>query len=63
MAASFIVALAGAILPVVSILALFFIKNTLKRIYTLMGLTVAFAIAVKALTSAKTTDIFAITAA
>ena len=60
---SFITALAAAIFPVISILALFFVKKTLKRIYTLIGLTVGFAIAVKLITRVKTRDLFAITAA
>jgi len=63
MITSFLAALVAAIIPVVSILVLYFLKKTLRRIYALMGLTIVFAIAFKALTSAKTTDVFAVTAA
>jgi len=61
--ATFIVALAAALFPAVSILALFFIKNTLKRIYAVMGLTGAFAITAKWLTGMKTRDLFGVIAA
>lgn len=63
MVSSFLVAVVGALFPVISILILFFIKKTLKRIYVLMGLTIAFAFAVKVLTGMKTADVFALTAA
>lgn len=62
-AASFLAALVGALFPVISILILFFIKKTLRRIFALMGLTIAFALAVKLLTGVKTADVFSITAA
>jgi hypothetical protein len=58
-----VVTVAAASLPVVAVLILYFIKNTLKRIYVLIGLTVAFAISTKLLTSAKSIEIFAATAA
>jgi len=60
---SFLVAIVGALFPVVSILILYFIKRTVIRIYALMGLTIAFALAVKLLTNGKTADVFSITAA
>jgi len=62
-AASMVAAFLAAIIPVVSILALYFIKNTLKRIFALMGFTVAFALAFKLLFSARTVEVFAATAA
>jgi hypothetical protein len=55
--------IAAATLPVIAILILYFIKDTLRRIYVLIGLTVAFAVATKVLTSAKSIEIFAATAA
>jgi len=59
---SAIVAVVGTLSPVISILILFFIKNTLKRIFVLMGLTVAFAFGSKAVTDIKTSDLFSVTA-
>jgi hypothetical protein len=63
MITSFLAALLASMIPVLSILILYFIKNTLRRIYTLMGFTVLFALVLKLLTSAKTMDVFAVTAA
>jgi hypothetical protein len=63
MVTSALAAMVAAIIPVLSILGLFHIKKTERRIYALMGITIAFAIIFKAMTSAKTTDVFAVTAA
>jgi len=60
---SFLAATLAAMVPVAAILGLFHIKHTLTRIYVLMGITCALAFGLKLLTSAKTTDVFAITAA
>lgn len=60
---AFFIAMLAALCPILSILVLFFIKHTLKRIYALMGLTVLFAIAIKCGTSARSMDVFAVTAA
>ncbi len=63
MVTAFLAALVGALIPILSILGLFHIKSTPKRIYTLIGLTVVFALAVKLLSGARTIDLFAVTAA
>lgn len=59
---SFLVVVVGVLSPVISILILFFIKKTLKRIFVLMGLTVAFAFVSKWATNIKTSDLFSVTA-
>jgi len=53
----------AAMVPVAAILGLFHVKHTVTRIYVLMGITCAVALGLKLLTSAKTTDVFAFTAA
>jgi hypothetical protein len=53
----------AAMVPVAAILGLFHINHTLTRIYVLMGITCTLAFGLKLLTSAKTMDVFAITAA
>jgi hypothetical protein len=58
-----LIAIFSALLPLISILILYFIKRTITKIYTLFGLTVVFALAVKWITRAKSMDIFAVTAA
>lgn len=60
---SFVAATLAAMLPSIAVLALFFIKNILYRIYVLMAITFVFALALKYLASAKSMDVFAITAA
>ena len=60
---SFMVAVIGALFPVISILILYEIKSTLVRIYALIGLTIGFSVVVKCATRAKTSDVFSITAA
>jgi VIT1/CCC1 family predicted Fe2+/Mn2+ transporter len=59
----FAIAIAAALFPVFSMVALYFVKRTLIRLLILVGLTVGFALAVKATTTAKSTDIFAIAVA
>jgi hypothetical protein len=60
---SFLIAVLAALVPVFSMVALYFIKRTIIRLWTLIGLTMAFALAVKFCTSAKSTDVFAVTVA
>jgi hypothetical protein len=57
------IAVFAALCPILSILVLFFIRQTLNRIYALMGLTILFALTVKWGTSAKSMEVFAVTAA
>ena len=54
---------AAAALPGVAVLILYFIKSVKKRIYVLIGLTVAFAIVTKCLTGAKKIEVFTATGA
>lgn len=63
MATAFLAALTGALIPIISILALYHIKGTPKRIYALIGFTVVFALVVKGVLRARTVDVFAMTAA
>jgi len=56
------VAIGVSLFPVVSMLVLFFIGETLKRIYTLIGLTIAFALVLK-IAGAEAIEIFSVTAA
>lgn len=56
-------AILAAMVPVATILGLFHVHKILTRIYVLMGVTCALAIGLKLLTAAKTTEVFAITAA
>jgi hypothetical protein len=60
---SYAIAIAAALIPVFSMVALYFVKRTLIRLLILIGLTVGFALAVKVTTAAKSTDIFAIAVA
>jgi hypothetical protein len=60
---SFIIAVLAALCPVISMVVLFEIKKTIDRLWTLIGLTLGFALAVKICTAAKSTEIFAVTAA
>jgi hypothetical protein len=60
---AFIATAMAALLPVLSILALYFIKSTLKRIYALIAFTVLFAVFTKVFTCASNLDVFAATAA
>lgn len=60
---SLLAAALAAMVPVAAILGLFHIEQTLTRIYVLMGITCALAFGLKLLTSAKTIEVFAITAA
>jgi hypothetical protein len=60
---AFIIAVLAAMFPVLSMLGLYFIKGTLKKMFTLLGLTVVFAFMVKSLTAAKSSEIFAAAAA
>ena len=60
---AFVATAMAAMLPVLSVLALYFIKSTLRRIYALIGFTVAFAAFTKLFTSANNLDVFAATAA
>jgi hypothetical protein len=62
-ASGFIVMAAAAALPGVAVLILYLIKSIAKRIYVLIGLTVAFAIVAKCLTSAKKIEILTATGA
>jgi len=55
--------IASALLPIIAILVLYFVKSTLKRIYISIGLTAAFAVAMKLFTDAKKVELFAATAA
>ncbi|KAF2177467.1 hypothetical protein K469DRAFT_807666 [Zopfia rhizophila CBS 207.26] len=60
---AFVGTITAATLPSVAVLLLYFIKNTVTRLYVLIGLTAAFAIAVKYLASGKTNQVFGATAA
>jgi hypothetical protein len=60
---SLLAATLAAMVPVATILGLFHIKHVSTRIYALMAITCVLALGLKLLTSAKTTDVFAITAA
>ncbi|PMD58723.1 uncharacterized protein K444DRAFT_630412 [Hyaloscypha bicolor E] len=53
----------SAILPLGSILALYFVKNTLNRIGVMVGFTITFAAALMISTSAKMIEVIAATAA
>jgi len=63
MLTSLLAAMVASSIPVLSILGLYHIKKTERRIYALMGITIGFAVIFKALTSARTMDVFAVTAA
>jgi hypothetical protein len=55
--------MAGALVPGLSILILYYIKTELKRIGTVIALTVGFAILIWKYTPANSVEIFAATAA
>lgn len=57
-----VVMVASAALPGVAVLGLYLIKNTQKRLYVLIGLTVAFSMVTRFLTAASKIEIFAATA-
>ena len=53
----------ASLLPVLAILALYYEKNTPKRIYITIGFTAAIGLWLSAFTSAKVNEVFAATAA
>lgn len=53
----------SALLPVIAVLILYYVKPTPDRIYIMLGLTSIFAFALAIFTSAKHHEIFAATAA
>ena len=59
---AFAAAVIATLFPVLSILVLYFIPDTLKRIYALLGLTVAFAALVRLVGSARSLEVFTVTA-
>ncbi|KAK4549982.1 hypothetical protein LTR36_002949 [Oleoguttula mirabilis] len=61
--ATVITSVVSALLPVVAVLVLFYVKATHDRIYIMLGLTALFAFAIAIFTSAKHHEIFAATAA
>ena len=52
----------SSVIPLVSIIALYFVKNTLKRIGIAAAFTALFAVAVSVFTTARRIEIFAGTA-
>ncbi|CZR56646.1 uncharacterized protein PAC_06535 [Phialocephala subalpina] len=58
-----IVTMLSAMVPAVSIVALYFEKNLLNRIWIMMGLTLAFAAILSIFTGAKRIEVFSATAA
>jgi len=58
-----IVIAASAALPGAAVLILYFIKSIVKRIFVLIGFTVAFGIVTKLLAPAKNIEIFSATGA
>lgn len=55
--------LAASLIPSIAVLVLYYIKSVEKRIFVLMGLTVAFATVTRLLTTAKKIEIFSATGA
>ena len=52
----------ASILPVIAVLGLFFVKSLVRRLYTMVGITAAFAILLAVMSNAKRIEIFAATA-
>ena len=60
---TFIATILSSMLPLLAVLVLYFVKETLQRIYVMLAFTLTFASSLAIFTSARRIEIFASTAA
>jgi len=60
---AFVITIVAALVPVLTMVALYFIRRTINRLWSLAGFTVFFSLALKLFTTAKSSEVFAVVAA